>query len=260
MTGSLFSLNGRVALVTGGSRGIGRMIAAGFLEAGARVYISSRKADQCDATAAELSEIGECISLPCDIATVAGCRALAATLAEREPQLDILVNNAGAIWGAGIDDAPEAGWDKVLNLNLKSPFFLVQALLPQLRAAATAQRPAKIINIASVDGIGLGHQETYAYHASKAGLMHLTRRMAARLVQDHIHVTAIAPGAFASEMNREARDNPEHIKLIPARRIGKDDDMKGVSTFLASPAGDYAVGITIAIDGGVSYAVTRGDD
>lgn len=257
---SLFSLEGRVALVTGGSRGIGRMIAAGFLEAGARVYISSRKADQCDAAAAELSALGECVSLPCNISTVAGCRELAAALAEREPGLDILVNNAGAIWGAGIDEAPEAGWDKVLDLNLKSPFFLVQALLPQLRAAATAEQPGKIINIASVDGVGLGQQETYSYHASKAGLIHLTRRMAARLVEDHIHMTAIAPGAFATEMNREARDHAdEHVKLIPARRVGRDDDMKGVSTFLASRAGDYAVGITITIDGGVVYATPRGD-
>lgn len=258
MKSSLFSLEGRVALITGGSRGIGKMIAAGFLEAGARVYISSRKAEQCEETAAELSSLGECISLPCNVATVAGCRNLAAAFSEREPRLDILVNNAGAVWGAGIDDAPEAGWDKVLDLNLKSPFFLVQALLPQLRAAATSERPAKVINIASVDGIGLGEQETYSYHASKAGLIHLTRRMAARLVKDHIHVTAIAPGAFASEMNKEARDHAdEHKEIIPARRIGREDDMKGVSTFLASRAGDYAVGITVTIDGGVVYATSR---
>jgi len=260
MNGSLFSLEGRVALVTGGSRGIGRMIATGFVEAGARVYISSRKAEQCDQTAAELSKLGECISLPCNIASVSGCQALAAALSQREPRLDILVNNAGAIWGASIDDAPESGWDKVLDLNLKSPFFLIQRLLPQLRAAASSERPAKIINITSVDGIGLGQQETYSYHASKAGLIHLTRRMAATLVKEHIHVTAIAPGAFASEMNREARDNAdEHVKIIPARRIGREDDMKGVSVFLASRAGDYAVGITVAIDGGVVYAAVRGD-
>lgn len=255
---SLFSLDGRVALVTGGSRGIGKMIATGFLKAGARVYISSRKADQCDAAAAELSALGDCISLPYNLATVAACQDLAATLAAREARLDILVNNAGANWGAGIDDAPESGWDKVLDLNLKSPFFLTQALLPLLRAAASPEQPAKVINISSIDGIGLGHQETYSYHASKAGLIHLTRRMAARLVTDHIYVTSVAPGAFASEMNREARDDPDHIKIIPSRRIGRDEDMQGVTTFLASRAGDYAVGITIAIDGGVSYASARG--
>ena len=260
MTNGLFSLARRVALVTGGSRGIGKMIATGFLEAGARVYISSRKAEQCDATAVELSDLGECVSIPCDVATVAGCRSLATALSEREDHLDILVNNAGAVWGAGIDVAPEAGWDKVVDLNLKSPFFLTQALLPMLRAAASPERPAKVINVSSVDGLGLGRQETYSYHASKAGLIHLTRRMAARLVEDNINVTSIAPGAFGTEMNKEARDNAEeHVRIIPAGRVGRDDDMKGVSTFLASRAGDYAVGITIAIDGGVVYAASRGD-
>ena len=256
MNSNLFSLEGRSALVTGGSRGIGRMIAAGFIAAGARVYISSRKADACDAAAAELSAGGgTCVSLPQDVSTVEGCRALAAAYAEREGSLDILVNNAGAAWGAAFDEFPENGWDKVVDLNMKSPFFLTQALAPALRAAARPDRPAKVINVASIDGIRPNPMETYSYHASKAGLIHLTRRMAAQLIRENIVVNAIAPGAFASEMNRAARDHGEEIaKMIPARRIGTDEDMQGVAIYLASRAGDYAVGITIAVDGGVAYA------
>jgi len=258
---SLFSLAGRTALVTGGSRGIGKMIAAGFIGAGARVYVSSRKADACDKAAEELAaDGGYCASLPQDVSTVEGCRALAAAFSEREPQLDILVNNAGAAWGAGFDDFPEHGWDKVLDLNLKSPFFLTQALTPALRAAARADRPAKVINVASIDGIRLGPAETYSYHASKAGLIYLTRRLAARLVGEHINVTAIAPGAFASEMNRAARDQEEAMaKLIPAGRIGTPEDMQGIAIYLASRAGDYAAGITVAVDGGAAHAQVAPD-
>jgi NAD(P)-dependent dehydrogenase (short-subunit alcohol dehydrogenase family) len=256
MLTDLFSLEGRTALVTGGSRGIGKMIAAGFLAQGAKVYISSRKAGACDAAASELSSAGgTCISLPQDVSTVEGCQALANRLGEYEEKLDILVNNAGAAWGAPFDDFPEGGWDKVMNLNLKSPFFLTKALTPQLRAAASAERPAKVIHIASIDGIRPNPQETYSYHASKAGLIHLTRRMAARLISDHIVVSAIAPGAFATEMNRVARDHADDIaKFIPSRRIGRDEDMQGVAIYLASRAGDYAVGVTITVDGGVAYA------
>ena len=252
----LFSLEGRVALVTGGSRGIGKMIAAGFLEYGAKVYISSRKAEVCNATAAELSERGgRCISLPQDVSTVAGCQALAETLSAREPRLDILINNAGAAWGAEFEAFPESGWDKVMNLNVKSPFFLTQALHPQLKAAASEERPAKVINIASIDGIRLNPQETYSYHASKAALIYLTRRMAAKLVRDRIVVSAIAPGPFASEMNRVARDQAELVAArTPLRRIGRDEDMAGAAIYLASRAGDYVVGDTIAVDGGIAYA------
>jgi 2-deoxy-D-gluconate 3-dehydrogenase len=253
---NLFSLAGRSALVTGGSRGIGKMIAAGFIEYGARVYISSRKADACDAAAAELAARGgTCISLPHDISTVAGCHALADDLRRREPTLDILVNNAGAAWGADFDEFPEHGWDKVMNLNLKSPFFLTQALHPQLKAAASDERPAKVINIASIDGIRLNPLETYSYHASKAALIYLTRRVAARLVADKIVVTAIAPGPFASDMNRAARDQADAVAArTPLRRIGRDEDMAGTAIFLASRAGDYVVGDTIAVDGGIAYA------
>jgi NAD(P)-dependent dehydrogenase (short-subunit alcohol dehydrogenase family) len=250
----LFSLKGRIALVTGGSRGIGRMIAAGFLAQGAKVYISSRKAADCDATAQALSTRGECLSLPADVSTMKGIDALVAAYASREGTLDILVNNAGAAWGESFDNFPEKGWDKVVDLNLKTPFFLTQALIAPLRAAAKTQ-PAKVINIASIDGISVNPQETYSYAASKAGLIQLTRRMALRLAQDNIVVSAIAPGAFASEMNRVARDQPqETARRIPAGRIGRDDDMAGAAIYLASRAGDYVMGSTLVVDGGVTHA------
>ena len=256
MLTNLFSLEGRTALVTGGSRGIGKMIAEGFIMQGAKVYISARNAGECDATAAELSSGGgTCISLPQDISTVEGCKALAARITAEAPGLDILVNNAGAAWGADFDEFPESGWDKVLDLNLKSPFFLTQALHGLLKSNASHERPAKIINIASIDGIRLNPQETYSYHASKAGLIYLTRRMAARLIRDSIVMSAIAPGAFASKMNRAARDNGDVIaRGIPSRRIGTDEDMAGAAIYLASRAGDYVVGDTLAVDGGVALA------
>ena len=249
----LFSLGGRTALVTGGSRGIGKMIAAGFIAFGAKVYISSRKAAACDATAAELGPA--CVSLPRDVSTVEGCKALAEAYAAREQRLDILVNNAGAAWLAEFDAFPENGWDKVMNLNLKSPFFLTQALHGSLKAAASSERPAKVINVASIDGIRVNPQETYSYHASKAGLIHLTRRMASTLIRDQICVSGIAPGAFASDMNINARDHGDQVaRRVPARRIGRDEDMAGVAIYLASRAGDYVVGETIAVDGGVAFS------
>jgi len=251
----LFSLKGRVALVTGGSRGIGRMIAAGFLAQGAKVYISSRKAEACEKTAAELSGDGSCTALPADVSTVAGAHALARNFLALESKLDILVNNAGAAWLEKFDKFPEKGWDKVVDLNLKAPFFLTQALHGALKAAATKAKPAKVINIASIDGWSVNPQETYSYAASKAGLIHLTRRMALRLVEDQIVVSAIAPGAFSSDMNVLARDHAEEVaKRIPARRIGTDEDMAGAAIYLASRAGDYVVGATLVVDGGVSDA------
>lgn len=252
----LFSLKGRVALVTGGSRGIGRMIAAGFVAQGAKVYISSRKAAACHETADALSkEGGICVALPQDISTVEGCKALAAAFGEHETHLDILVNNAGAAWAVPFAEFPEAGWDKVMDLNLKSPFFLTQALHNQLIAGAATGHPAKVINIASIDGIALNPLETYSYAASKSGLIHLTRRMAARLAQDGIVVNAIAPGPFPSEMNRAARDQEEHVaSLVPVKRIGRADDMAGAAIFLASRAGDYVVGTTVTVDGGIAFA------
>jgi NAD(P)-dependent dehydrogenase (short-subunit alcohol dehydrogenase family) len=256
ITKDLFSLKGRVALITGGSRGIGKMIAEGFIAQGAKVYISARKAEACDRTAKELSKDGgTCLSIPMNVATVEGAKALAAAVMAQEPKVDILVNNAGAAWGAAFDEFPESGWDKVLDLNAKAPFFLTQAMAPALRKAASAARPAKVINIASIDGIYLTHQETYSYVTSKAGLIQLTRLMAARLIKDNINVTAIAPGAFKSDMNRDARDRAEEVaKRIPSKRIGTDEDMAGAAIFLASRAGDYVIGSTLTVDGGVAFA------
>jgi NAD(P)-dependent dehydrogenase (short-subunit alcohol dehydrogenase family) len=251
----LFSLAGRVALVTGGSRGIGRMIATGFLHQGVKVYISARKAAACDATAEELSAIGPCVSLPVDVSSVEGARTLAAQVMEREPALDILVNNAGAAWGEAFESFPESGWDKVVDLNMKAPFFLTQALHAHLRKAASAQRPAKVINIASIDGVSVNPWETYSYAASKAGLIHLTKRLALRLAPDHIVVNGIAPGPFASDMNKQARDHADQVaQRVPAGRIGEPEDMAGAAIFLASRAGDYVVGETIVVDGGVTIA------
>ena len=253
-TAELFSLKGRSALITGGSRGIGRMIAEGFLRAGARVYISARKADACVATADELSVIGPCVSLPADVSTQGGVQQLVASYQQHERSLDILVNNAGAAWGAPYEEFPESGWDKVVDLNLKAPFFLTQALTPLLKKAAT-DHLAKVIHIASIDGVSVNPQETYSYAASKAGLIHLTRRMALKLAPERIAVSAIAPGAFASTMNKDARDHGDEIaKRIPLGRIGTPEDMAGAAIFLASRAGDYVVGSTLIVDGGVTYA------
>lgn len=251
--GRIFSLEGRVALITGGSRNIGRWIAEGFIAQGAKVYISSRKADSCLATAREIGP--NCVALPQDVSTVAGCRALADAFTEREPKLDILVNNAGAAWGEPFENFQESGWDKVMDLNLKSPFFLTQALHASLKQAASAEQPAKVINITSIDGMRLNPWDTYSYHASKAALIYLTKRLAARLIADHINVTSIAPGAFASDMNRAARDHGDQVaKRIPAGRIGGREDMAAAAVYLASRAGNYVVGETITVDGGLTNA------
>jgi NAD(P)-dependent dehydrogenase (short-subunit alcohol dehydrogenase family) len=252
---NLFSLEGRVAVVTGGSRGIGAMIAKGFLVYGAkRVYITARKAAACDAAAEELSQYGECVSLPGDVSTMEGIEGLAKRLLEAEPKLDILVNNAGAAWGAAFDEFPESGWDKVVDLNMKTPFFLTQALIGPLRAAAK-DHVAKVINICSIDGQTVAKEETYPYGASKAGLLHMTKRMALRLAPENIAVSAIAPGAFASDMNKVPRDHADAVsKAIPAGRIGTDEDMAGAAIYLASRAGDYVMGSAVTVDGGVSFA------
>ena len=249
----LFSLAGRVALVTGGSRGIGRMIAEGFLKQGATVFISARKGAACDATAAELSKIGPCHSIPGDVSTMDGIARVVAALKDRTATLDILVNNAGAAWGAPFDEFPESGWDKVVDLNMKAPFFLTQALHGMLTSSAAGGQRAKVINIASIDGQTVNPWETYSYAASKAGVIHLSKRMALRLIQDGIVVNAICPGPFASEMNKDARDNAEQVaKRVPAGRVGADDDMAAAAVYLASRAGDYVVGTTLTVDGGVN--------
>lgn len=246
----LFSLEGRVAVVTGGSRGIGEMIAEGFIAAGCeRVYVTARKVEVVEETAARLGP--KCIALPGDISTTAGIEALAEDLRARESRIDILVNNAGAAWGAEFTEFPESGWDKVMNLNVKTPFFLTQKLHDLLKAAAT-DHPAKVINIASIDGLRPNPWETYSYQASKSALIHLTRRMAARLIKDNIVASCICPGAFPSEMNKAAARNPEaSAKGIPSRRVGTIEDMAGGAIYLASRAGDYVVGTPLPIDGGI---------
>jgi len=250
----LFAVSGKVALVTGGSRGIGLMIARGFVEGGARVYISSRKAEVCDEVAAELSKVGECISVPADLATEAACIALAEEIGARESALHVLVNNAGANWGAPLADYPADAWDKVLDLNLKSPFFLTRACLSLLDAAASADDPARVINSGSVDGIQVPLTETYAYSTSKAAIHHLTRHLARNLGRRNITVNAIAPGPFESKMMAEMLRNfgDSIAASSPLNRIGRPDDMAGAAIFLASRAGAYVTGAVIPVDGGIS--------
>lgn len=254
---TLFGLHGRIALVTGGSRGIGAMIVEGYLAAGcARVYISARKTTQVEAAVADFNSRypGKVIGLPIDLSTVEGCRALAKELEAREQRLDILVNNAGAAWGEPFEGFPEAGWDKVMDLNVKSPFFLTQALYGLLKSGGAGDQPAKVINIGSIDGQRLNPWETYSYHASKSAILYLTKRLAARLIHDNIIVTAIAPGAFQSEMNKAARDHGDAVaKSIPARRIGVPEDMAAAAIYLAAPSGNYVIGDTITVDGGLVH-------
>ncbi len=257
----LFSVEGKIALVTGGSRGIGEMIASGFLASGAKVYISSRKADACEATAKRLMENtgGECTPLPVDLSDLGSIEALASALGERESQLDILVNNAGATWGAPLDDFPEIGWDKVMDTNVKGPFFLTQKLLPLLRKSATHSDPARVINVGSVDGIKTPVFDNFSYGPSKAAIHHLTRVMAAHLVKENILVNAIAPGPFPTWMlsagvgfggKVEGQDWDAVGRSNPRGRVGTLEDIAGVAIFLSSRAGAFTVGDTITCDGG----------
>jgi NAD(P)-dependent dehydrogenase (short-subunit alcohol dehydrogenase family) len=250
----LFSVAGKVALVTGGSRGIGMMIARGFVEHGARVYISARKQETCDQAAAELSKLGTCVSLPADLSTEAECNRLAAELAAREPTLHVLVNNAGANWGAPLTEYPDSAWDKVLALNVKSIFHLTRACLPRLEAAATPADPARVINIGSIDGLRVPLLHTYAYSTSKAAVHHLTRVLAVELAAKHITVNAVAPGPFESKMMAETlRTFGDAIRAsCPLGRIGEPEDMAGVAIYLASRAGAYVTGQVIAVDGGIT--------
>jgi NAD(P)-dependent dehydrogenase (short-subunit alcohol dehydrogenase family) len=253
----LFAVKGKTAVVTGGSRGIGLMIARGYVEAGARVYISSRKAEVCEQVAEELSRAGECVALPADLSSEQECRRLAAAVADRERQLHVLVNNAGATWGAPLQEFPASAWDKLLDLNLKAPFFLTRALLPLLEAAATPDDPARVINVGSIDGLTVPAFPTYAYAASKAGLHHLTRVLARELGPRGITVNAVAPGPFESKMMAQTlRHFGEQIAASsPLGRIGRPDDMAGVALYLAGRAGAYVTGAVIPVDGGI--ATTR---
>jgi len=257
MTASdLFSIAGKTALVTGGSRGIGLMIAEGFVDAGATVYISSRKADVCEQVAAELSQKGTCIAVPADLSTEGECRRLADEMAARVDKLDILVNNAGATWGTPLADFDEAAFERVLALNVKGVFHLTKFLVPLLEKAGTEEEPARVINVGSIDGIGVPALETYSYSASKAAVHQMTRHLAKRLAPT-ITVNAIAPGPFESKMmaaTLEAfRDQIE--AAAPLKRIGRPDDMAGTAIFLASRAGAYLTGAIIPVDGGI--ATTR---
>ena len=250
----LFSIEGKTAVVSGGSRGIGLMIADAFVEAGARVYISSRKAEVCDEVAAELSKKGECISAPADLSTMEGVKALSEAVSGREDKIEILVNNAGAAWGAPIDEFPESGWDKVMNLNVKGVFFLTQALLPLLRKGASEEDPARVINIGSIDGLRVPVLQNYVYSASKAAVHMLTRHLAHHLVDDHVTVNAIAPGPFPSKMTKFMFDMGEDLvsQNVPLGRPGRPDDVAGTAIYLASRAGSYLTGAVIPVDGGIA--------
>ena len=254
----LFDLSGKVALVTGGSRGIGEMIAQGFVANGVKTYISSRSQDACDATAARLSEFGECVSVPADLSTQQGIEHLVSEINANEDQLDILVNNAGATWGAAVDDFPEAGWDKVMNINVKSPFFLTQALLPLLDKSASAEDPARVIMIGSVDGLNVNAMPTFSYGPSKAAVHHLARTLASHLASRNITVNAIAPGPFPSKMMAHTLENfGDKIRQgVPLKRIGQAEDMAGTAIFLASKAASYITGVIIPVDGGITGAKT----
>lgn len=249
----LFELDGKVALVTGGTRGIGLMIARGLLQAGASVYVSSRKPEAGEAAVKELAEFGRAVSLPADVSTEAECRRLAEEVGGRESALHILVNNAGATWGAPLEDFPDFAWDKVLALNLKAPFMLTRACLPLLRAAATAEDPARVINVGSIDGLRVPELETYSYSTSKAAVHQLTRVLAKRLGPEHITVNAIAPGPFQSKMMAATLEQFGDMIAAssPLGRIGRSDDMAGTAIYLSSRAGAYTTGAVIPVDGGI---------
>jgi NAD(P)-dependent dehydrogenase (short-subunit alcohol dehydrogenase family) len=250
---SLFDVKGKVVLVTGGSRGIGEMIARGFVDAGAKVYISSRKAEACDALAHELSEVGSCTSLPADLSTEDECRRLASEVGTREDHLDVLVNNAGATWGAPMAEYDDAAWERVLALNVKAVFHLTKFLRPLLEKAGTPQRPARVINIGSIDGLHVPAMDTFAYSASKAAVHQLTRHLAKTLAPN-VTVNAIAPGPFESKMMHATLEafGDEIAEAAPMKRIGKPSDMAGTAIFLASPAASYITGAILPVDGGIA--------
>jgi NAD(P)-dependent dehydrogenase (short-subunit alcohol dehydrogenase family) len=249
----LFSIAGKTALITGGSRGIGYMIAEGFLRSGAKVYISARKKEACEKAAADLSPLGACVAIPADVTTNDGRAHLVNEIKKRESKLDILVNNAGAAWGAPIGEFPESGFDKVMDTNVKAVFFLTRELLPLLEKAGTPEAPARIINIGSIDGIQVPNIETYPYSASKAAVHHMTRVLAVRLGGRHITVNAIAPGPFESKMTEWllSEHGKEIVAQCPLKRIGQPSDMAGVAIYLASPAASYVTGAVIPVDGGI---------
>lgn len=266
----LFSVRGKTAVVTGGSRGVGFMIAKGLVEAGAQVVISARKAEACHEAAVELNELaeraatdagpdvapGSCVAIPADLSTDAGTQLLAAGVRERFDELNLLVNNAGVSWGAPVEEFPEIGWDKVLNTNVRGIFTLTVALLPELRTAARPEDPARVVNIGSIDGLRVPSMDNYSYSASKAAVHMLTRHLAKRLAGDGITVNAIAPGPFPSKMTSfflGTSEQQEMVgKMVPLGRVGQADDIAGTTIFLASRAGAYLTGTVIPLDGGIT--------
>jgi NAD(P)-dependent dehydrogenase (short-subunit alcohol dehydrogenase family) len=252
----LFDVEGKTALVTGGSRGIGLMIASGLVAAGARVIVSSRKTDDLESSARELAKLGDCVAIGGDVSTPHGAQALAQATEARFPALDILINNAGAGWGAPLEEFPASGWDKVAHTNVEGVFHLTVALLGALRAAASADPPARVINIGSIDGLLAPSLENYSYSASKAAVHMLTRHLAKRLAGERITVNAIAPGPFESKMTAFMLDDPESREMVeqqvPLGRIGRPDDVAGLTLFLASRAGSYLTGAVIPLDGGIT--------
>ncbi len=253
MTQELFDIDGKVALVTGGSRGIGKMIAAGFVKSGVKTYISSRKVEACNETAEELSEFGTCISLPFDLSTEANCKALAEAVGLHEDSLDILVNNAGATWGAPIETFDDAAWDRVLSLNVKSVFHLTKFLIPLLTKSATLESPSRVINIGSIDGIQVPVLETYSYSASKAAVHQLTKHLARKLAP-FVTVNAIAPGPFESKMMHATLEafGKQIAEMAPMKRIGRPSDMAATAIFLASQGASYITGAILPVDGGIA--------
>ena len=252
----LFEISGKSALVTGGSRGIGLMIARGLLEAGARVFISSRKEGDLRAAAEELSKIGECEAIPADLSTPEGAAGLGEAVRSRVDELPILINNAGATWGAPLEEFPATGWDRAIRTNVEGIFHLTVGLLPALRAAASEEDPARVVNIGSIDGLRVPRMENYSYSASKAAVHMLTRHLAKRLAPDHITVNAIAPGPFESKMTAFMLEQPEGRaaveQMVPLKRIGRPDDAAGLTIFLCSRAGSYLTGVVIPLDGGIT--------
>lgn len=250
---NLFSLEGKTALVTGGTRGIGLMIARGYVEAGVKVYVASRSEEACAETQKELSKLGTCIAYPANLSTQEGCVGLADQIREQESALHILVNNAGANWGAPYPEFPAKAWDRVLDLNLKAPFFLTQALTPLLTAGSSDGDPSRVINIGSIDGLQVPALDTYSYSSSKAAIHHLTKVLARKLAPK-ITVNAVAPGPFESKMMKATLENfgDAIIESCAMKRIGEPEDMAGVAIFLASRAGAYVTGAVIPVDGGIS--------
>ena len=249
----LFNVKGKVAVVTGGSRGIGAMIARGFVENGVKTYITARKEEELQAAATEFSALGDCIAIPSNLATLEGVTAFADAVKAREGQVHILVNNAGATWGAEFEEFPEAGWDKIMDLNVKSLFFLTQQLLGSLRAAGSDEDPARVINIGSINGFSNPHMKNYSYSASKAAVHHLTSHLAADLAGEYINVNAIAPGFFPSKMTAhmlEEENQTEMLKAIPRGRLGNPEDAAGTAIYLSSRASAWVTGHTLALDGG----------